>query len=83
MFKPVWRFTVLAIAGWMNRQQQEAIAYLRAENEIIREKLGQKHIRLNDSQRARLGEAAVKVGRDLLAKLGTLFSPETLLRWHR
>jgi putative transposase len=38
---------------------------------------------LNDSQRARLGEAAVKVGRDLLAKLGTLFSPETLLRWHR
>ena len=38
---------------------------------------------MNDSQRARLGEAAVKVGRELLAKLGTLFSPETLLRWHR
>ena len=83
MFKPVWRFTVLAIAGWMNRQQQEAISYLRVENEILREKLGQKRIRLNDSQRARLGEAAVKVGRELLAKLGTLFSPETLLRWHR
>jgi hypothetical protein len=83
MVKPVWRFMVLALAGWMNRQQQEAIAYLTVENQILREKLGQKRIRLNDSQRARLGEAAAKVGRELLAKLGTLFSPETLLRWHR
>jgi len=58
MFKPVWRFMVLALAGWMNRQQQEAIAYLRVENELLREMLGQKGIRLNDSQRARLGEAA-------------------------
>ena len=74
---------VLALAGWMNRQQQEAIAYLTVENQILREKLGQKRIRLNDSQRARLGEAAAKLGRELLQKIGTLFSPETLLRWHR
>ncbi len=74
---------VLAIAGWMNRQQQEAIEYLRTENSILREKLGQKRIRLNDSQRARLGEAAAKLGRAILAQLGTLFSPDTLLRWHR
>jgi hypothetical protein len=45
MFKPVWRFMVLALAGWMNRQQQDAISYLRVENEILREKLGQKRIR--------------------------------------
>ena len=83
MLKPVWRFTVLAIAGWMNRQQQEAIEYLRTENSILREKLGQKRTRLNDSQRARLGEAAAKLGRALLAQLGTLFSPDTLLRWNR
>jgi hypothetical protein len=36
---------VLALAGWMNRQQQEAIAYLTVENQILREKLGQKRIR--------------------------------------
>src|SRR5512140_1650890 len=83
MFKPIHRFIVLAIAGWMNRQQQEAIEYLRTENSILKEKLGPKRIRLNDSQRAQLGEAVAKVGRELLAKLGTLFSPETLLRWYR
>jgi hypothetical protein len=73
----------LAIAGWMNRQQQEAIEYLQVENRILREKLGPKRIRLNDSQRARLGEAAAKLGRELLQKIGTLFSPDTLLRWNR
>ncbi len=28
------------MAGWMNRQQQEAVEYLRTENRIVREKLG-------------------------------------------
>ena len=49
-----WRFFLVAIAGWMNRQQQEAIAYLRTENRILREKLGQKRILLNVSQKRRL-----------------------------
>jgi len=49
-----WRFFLVAIAGWMNRQQQEAIAYLRTENRILREKLGQKRILLNMSQKRRL-----------------------------
>ena len=49
-----WRFFLVAIAGWMNRQQQEAIAYLRTENRILREKLGQKRILLNISQKRRL-----------------------------
>ena len=73
----------VAIAGWMNRQQQHVIEYLREENRILREKLGQKRIILNDSQKRRLAVAAVKLGRDLLRQCGTLFSPDTLLRWHR
>ena len=48
-----WRFFLVAIAGWMNRQQQEAIAYLRTENRILREKLGQKRILLNVAQKLR------------------------------
>jgi hypothetical protein len=82
MLTPVWKFMVLALAGWMNRQQQEAIEYLQTENRILREKLGQKRIRLNDSQKARLGEAAAKLGRALLQTLGALFSPDTLLPGH-
>jgi transposase InsO family protein len=80
-WKPWYIFTV-AIAGWMNRQQQDAIEYLRTENRILREKLGHRRIILDVSQKRRLARAAVKLGRDGLRELGTIFTPETLLRWH-
>ena len=32
-------FLLLAVTGWANRQQAEAIAYLVAENRILRSKL--------------------------------------------
>ncbi len=82
IFKP-WTFFTVAIAGWMNRQQQEVIAYLREENRILREKLGRKRVLLNDQQKRRLAAAAMKLGKDLLRQFGTLFSPETLLKWNR
>ena len=81
-FKPLTFFAV-ALAGWMNRQQQDAIEYLRTENRILREKLGHKRIILNVAQKRRLATAAKKLGKDLLRQFGTLFSPETLLKWHR
>ena len=68
-----WHFMLVAIAGWMNRQQQDVIAYLTEENRILREKLGHKRIILNDAQKRRLATAAMKVGRDLLRQCGTLF----------
>ena len=52
-----WRLFLVALSGWMNRQQQEVIQYLRTENHILREKLGKKRLVLNDSQRARLATA--------------------------
>ena len=64
---------MVAIAGWMNRQQQEAIAYLKVEKRIL----------LNESQKRRLATAAVRLPRDVLRDVGTLFSPSTLLKWHR
>ena len=78
-----WRFFLVALAGWMNRRQQEAIEYLREENRILREKLGHKRIILNVAQKRRLATAAAKLPRDLLRQCGTLFSPDTLLKWHR
>ena len=78
-----WKFTVVAIAGWMNRQQQEAIAYLKEENRVLREKLGHKRILLSVSQKRRLATAAAGLPRHLLREVGTLFSPDTLLKWHR
>jgi putative transposase len=81
-WKP-WTFVAVAVAGWMNRQQQEVIAYLTEENRILREKLGHKRILLNDAQKRRLAAAAAKLGRGLLRQVGTLFSPDTLLGWFR
>jgi transposase InsO family protein len=74
---------MVALAGWMNRQQQEAIEYLWTENRILREKLGHKRLILNDSQKRRLAKAAARLPRAALREIGTLFSPDTLLKWHR
>jgi hypothetical protein len=67
-FKP-WQFIVTAIAGWMNREQQEIIAYLKEENRVLREKLGTKRVRLNEQQKCRLN--AVPLRQDGLTGLVT------------
>ena len=73
----------MAVAGWMSQQQQEVIAYLREENRILREQLGQKRILLSIEQKRRLATKGKVIGRALLAQFGTLFSPQTILGWHR
>jgi putative transposase len=71
------------LAGWVNRQQQEVTEYLRSENQVLKEKLGKKRILLNDDQRRRLAVKGKALGRKLLGEIGTLFTPDTILRWHR
>jgi hypothetical protein len=83
MVKYTWHILRVALAGWMNRQQQEVIEYLKEENRILREKLGPGRILLNIAQKLRLATAAFKVGRKLLQDCATVFSPDTLLKWHR
>jgi len=78
-----WQILFLSLAGWVNREQQQIIDYLRTENQVLRELHGRQRLRLNDHQRRRLAAKAQALGRKLLAQIGTLFSPDTLLRWHR
>jgi hypothetical protein len=78
-----FRFVLIAVAGWMNQQQQDAIDYLREENRILREQLGGRRLRLNDDQRRRLASKAKRLGRKMLAAVATIVTPETLLAWHR
>lgn len=78
-----WQFYLVILSGWMNRQQQEVIAYLRTENQVLKEKLGKKRILLNDDQRRRLAVKGKLLGRKRLEEFGTLFTPDTILRWHR
>ena len=78
-----WHLMVMYLASWINRQQQEIIEYLRTENQVLKEKLGKKRILLNDDQRRRLAVKGKILGRNLLDEIGTLFTPDTILRWHR
>src|SRR5471030_272880 len=78
-----WQLLLAILAGWINRQQQEVIEYLRTENQILKEKLGKRRIVLSDDQRRRLAVKGKVLGRKVLESIGTLFTPDTILRWHR
>jgi hypothetical protein len=78
-----WQFYVVILAGWINRQQHEVIEYLRTENQVLKETHGEKRILLNDDQRRRLAVKGKILGRKRLEEVGTLFTPDTILRWHR
>lgn len=78
-----WQVLILAIAAWINREQENRIEYLLTENQVLREKLGRKRILLDDDQRRRLAIKGKALGRKALFELGTVVSPDTILRWHR
>ena len=78
-----WQLYLVILAGWINREQQQVIEYLRTENAVLKEKLGKKRILLNDDQRRRLALKGKILGRKRLREFGTLFTPDTILRWHR
>jgi transposase len=78
-----WQLLLVVLAGWIHRQQQEIIEYLRTENQILREAHGKKRIRLNDDQRRRLAVKGKIVGRKVLGEIANIVTPDTILRWHR
>ncbi len=49
----------------------------------MREQLGRKRILLSIEQKRRLATKGKVIGRALLAQFETLFSPTTILKWHR
>jgi hypothetical protein len=78
-----WHLFFAALAGWVHRQRQEANNYLRTENRVLKEQFGSKRILLTDDQRRRLAVKGKILGRQRLQEVGTLFTPDTILRWHR
>jgi transposase InsO family protein len=78
-----WQLLLLILAGWINHREQDVIEYLRAENRVLREKLGKKRILLNDDQRRRLAVKGKILGRKMLEQVATIVTPDTILRWHR
>ena len=71
------------LAGWVNRDQQQRLEYQHTEMQVLKEILGTKRILLNDDQRRRLAVQGKALGRKVLGEIATLFTPDTILRWHR
>ena len=70
------------LAGWLNREQQKILEYLREENRVLKEQLGSR-LRLTDEQRRRLAAKGKELGKKLLEEVATMVTPDTILRWHR
>ena len=74
---------VVAVAGWVQREQQTAIVYLLEENRVLKARLRGRKLRLTDDERHRLAVTGKALGRKLLAEVAGIVTPETLLAWHR
>jgi hypothetical protein len=59
MLKPLdpFCFLLIAVTGWMNQRQFEAIDYFREENRVLREQMVERRLRLSDDERRRLRQS--------------------------
>ena len=78
-----WTFLLVTVAGWLQREQQLAIDYLKEENCVFKARLGGRRLRFTDEERRRLAVKGNFLGRKLLAELAGIVTPDTLLAWHR
>jgi transposase InsO family protein len=67
----------------VNERQQQIIEFQNAQIEALLKKPGKKRLLLDDEQRRLLAVKAHAIGRKALLELTTIFTPDTILRWHR
>jgi hypothetical protein len=79
----ILQLPIAMIAGWINRHQQQVIAYLLEENRTLHAKLGSRRTRFTDAERRRLAALAFPLGRKRLKSLAILTTPDTLIRWYK
>ena len=60
-----------ALSGWVNRHQQDVIAYLVEENRVLKEQMKGRRLRLTNGQRRRLAAKGKRLGRKTLNRVAT------------
>ena len=70
-----WQLLVVILTGWLNRQQQAVIDFLRTEVHVLKETHGKRRIRLSDDQRRRLAIKGKALGRQALQQIATIVTP--------
>lgn len=68
-----------ALAGALNRHQQDIIDYLIEENHIFKQQLDGRRLRLSDDDRRRLAVKGKALERQVLAEAANLVTPAMIL----
>jgi putative transposase len=66
------------LCGSHQRDQENVIAFLREENRVLKARLGGRRLRLDDHERRRLAELGHRLRRQLLTRVATLVTPDTI-----
>ena len=74
-----WTLTVVAVVGWIQREQQAAIDYLLEENRVLKAHLSERRLRFTSDERRRLAVKGKALGRKLLAEIAGIVTPDNLL----
>jgi len=78
-----WHILLIALCGLVNQRQQQIIQIQNAQIETLLKKLGKKRLLLDDDQQRLLAVKAYAIGRKALLEITTIFTLDTILRWHR
>ena len=78
-----WELMMIILASWVNREQQQKIECLETQLAVWKEQLRSKRILLTDDQRRRIAVKAKVLGRKQLSQTVNVFTPDSIIRWHR
>jgi putative transposase len=77
-----WKRLLAYITGSVDQELLLCNAYLVTENRLLRKQIPGR-VRLSDGERKTLAEIGTKLGKQALAEVATIVTPETILAWHR
>src|SRR5918999_767975 len=77
-----WKHLLAYITGTVDQELLLRNEYLVTENRILRNRLTGR-VRLTDGDRRTLAEIGKKLGKQALAEVATIVTPDTILAWHR
>jgi putative transposase len=77
-----WKSLLAYITGSVDQELLLRNEYLVTENRILRQQITSR-VRLSDGERKTLAEIGKKLGKQGLAEVATIVTPDTILAWHR
>lgn len=77
-----WKRLLAYITGSVDQELLLRNEYLVTENRLLRQQITGR-VRLSDGERKTLAEIGKRLGKQALAEIATIVTPDTILAWHR